>query len=259
MSLRWPVIQLCVVVIFWCGAPATAQSSASALTPVCRLMFPSLSQSSAVVGERPSGPFVDVVAEIFDRADVLMEPMPYVPWTRAVALTELGRFDGLAIAMQTPEREEDMVFIGPFLVQAWSIFRLGDNLLPVDRPVRVGVESGFARLTPIKQVLETANVDVIELASARLRRMLIEGNIDAILSTDSSMEIWAERENQHLVRVENTQTIVPTYIALMKTSTCADHQGKLQRAIEAWVAGGGREAFLTAYDQTVESENSDNQ
>lgn len=248
--MSWQRLSRTCAIALAVGLAASVNVQAlSTEVPACRLMFPSVSQNSSVVGEKPTGPFVDTVAEIFSRANVPMEPMPYAPWTRAVALTELGRFDGLAIAMKTPERVTEMVFVGPFLEQSWSIFRLKERPLPTSRNPRIGVQTGFARLTPVKQVLDTAGAEVVELASARLDRMMIDGKIDAILSTDASMEIWANSEKRELARIENSQTVVPTFIALKKSSECAMRQPELQSAIEAWVSDGGRETFQKAFLQ----------
>lgn len=221
--------------------------------PACRLMFPSPPTKDVVVGEKPTGILVDAVASIFERAGVPLEIMPYAPWARAVALTERRRYEGLAIALRTPEREQHMTFVGPLLENEWSFFHLSGRPLSADRQAIVGVQASFANLAPIKEFLEHSEFETLKISMPRLTRMLIDGRLDMVLLTDVAMEAWVRREGYQLDKVSGMTLSVPTYMALVTDTVCAAYQAQLQTALEDWIATGERAAFYKAYSDALET------
>lgn len=217
---------------------------------LCRLLFPTQSnKTEATIGEKPSGMFADLVTKIFSDAGVPMEAAPYAPWPRSVALVSRGRYDGLAIAMKDPEREDAMLFVGPFLERSWSAFHMKDHSPPPGGHATIGVPNRFGRLAPIKEAVALSGGRPVEMPMARLTRMLVENRVDMVLSTDIGIMVWARQHGVEVEKIEGTTARIPAFIALMKSSPCAAHHAKLQSSMNRWIASGGRQAFLRAFDQ----------
>lgn len=203
--------------------------------PVCRIhFFKNWSDTYAPDGAIPSSDFSKAMIRVFDNAGVILEPVPFMPWPRAVESVMRGRDHGLSVVLKTHDRLKKLEFLGPVFIFNWGAFRSLKREYDFKESPRVGIPIQFSHLTPVKEAVDAIGGEAVSMSLPRLQRMLDEGLIDLIFGPHAGQRDIDKAIGKTIVEVPSMAFEVRSYVAIRKDAPCISQKSALNTAIIAW-------------------------
>lgn len=230
------------------AANAVAQE-AGEYTPVCRVHFTqSWEDFDAPLGSTPTSEFSKQMIKVFRQAGVKLELAPFVPWTRAIEQVTRGTDHGLSVALETPERAEEMAFLGPIFSNKWYVYKKTGTEPDLTAP-KVGIYSTYAGLAPVQKAVADINGEIVGMPLQRLGRMLDEQRIDIIYAPELGIGYLQDRMKQALELVPGIQFDMLTYVAIRHDAPCMQRKEQLNQALMDWSTSEVAQAYAIASPQ----------
>lgn len=150
---------------------------------------------SGSLGEDADGGIgVVIIREIFQRIDGLEVRFPLQPWKRALRDVEMGRRDGIALLLKTPEREAYMEFSDPVIASRSLVWFRADRFPSgfewhhTRELLRhhIGVIRGYSYGKDMDRAIARDSAKVTRVASVeQLFAMLARDRLDLALANDA--------------------------------------------------------------------------
>lgn len=176
------------------GLSSAATSSPTTLN-IATGEYPPFTDSGA-----PDGGFVNASVTELARLAGYNVSFRYLPWKRALALTQQARFHATSYFAHSTERDEHFIHVGPIVRSAIVLFRRADAE-PVEwsrledlSHLRFGAVPGYTYNAEFWRLSEngTLNVELAQSDEANLRK-LRAGRIDVFISNKRSGYEMIER------------------------------------------------------------------
>ena len=198
--------------------------------------------------ENIHGIAVDIVREIFKRADISYSLTLRFPWERIYKLALENPGYGVFVMARLPEREKRFKWVGPIGPDDWIMLAKADSKIALDsleqaRQYRIGAYKGDAIAeTLAKQGLKP----MVVLRDQDNARKLVNGQIDLWATGDPAGRYLARQEG-----VDDLKTVLrfhsaELYLALNK-DVPDDVVGRLQAALDELRKEGAVDAIMARY------------
>ncbi len=174
-------------------------------------------------GALAKGPVADITRVVFREAGVSGK-MTFLPWKRAVSLSEEKSDILLLIVSRTPEREAHFKWVGPVVISWIRLYKFRHRKdIPAELTAlhryHIGTIRGYAseqRLVDMGFVrgreLDPASSDENNV------RKFIAGRIDLIATNDQVLAYQLHRQGHDFSEVEAVVTLAPPFIEYMAFS-----------------------------------------
>ncbi|KHK63426.1 MULTISPECIES: substrate-binding periplasmic protein [Pseudomonas] len=198
--------------------------------------------------ENIHGIAVDIVREIFKRADISYSLTLRFPWERIYKLALENPGYGVFVMARLPEREKRFKWVGPIGPDDWIMLAKADSKIALDsleqaRQYRIGAYKGDAIAeTLAKQGLKP----MVVLRDQDNARKLVNGQIDLWATGDPAGRYLARQEG-----VDDLKTVLrfhsaELYLALNK-DVPDDVVARLQAALDELRKEGAVDAIMARY------------
>lgn len=190
-------------------------------------------------GENIEGIAVDIVREMFKRADVPYSLTLRFPWARIYKLALEKPGYGVFVTARLPEREQLFKWVGPIGPDDWVMLAKGDSDLRLDSlkqasQYRIGAYKGDA----ISEYLSEKGVEhSTSLRDQENARKLVAGQIDLWATGDPAGRYLARQEGVSGLKVVLRFNSAELYLALNR-ETPDELVSRLQAALEQMRAEG---------------------
>jgi len=194
------------------------------------------------------GVAVDIVKEMFKRAEVQYNLTLRFPWDRIYKLALEKPGYGVFVTARLPEREQLFKWVGPIGPDDWVMLTKGDssiNLSSLDeaKSYRIGAYKGDA----ISEYLSDKSVDhSTSLRDQENARKLVAGQIDLWATGDPAGRYLAKQEGISGLKTALRFDSAELYLALNR-ETPDEIVAKLQGALDRMRAEGFVEKTLNSY------------
>ncbi|WP_061240099.1 ABC transporter substrate-binding protein [Ectopseudomonas composti] len=194
------------------------------------------------------GVAVDIVKEMFKRAEVQYNLTLRFPWDRIYKLALEKPGYGVFVTARLPEREQLFKWVGPIGPDDWVMLAKGDssiNLSSLDeaKSYRIGAYKGDA----ISEYLTDKSVDhSTSLRDQENARKLVAGQIDLWATGDPAGRYLAKQEGISGLKTVLRFDSAELYLALNR-GTPDEIVAKLQGALDRMRAEGFVEKTLNSY------------
>jgi polar amino acid transport system substrate-binding protein len=194
------------------------------------------------------GVAVDIVKEMFKRAEVQYNLTLRFPWDRIYKLALEKPGYGVFVTARLPEREQLFKWVGPIGPDDWVMLAKGDspiNLSSLDeaKSYRIGAYKGDA----ISEYLTDKSVDhSTSLRDQENARKLVAGQIDLWATGDPAGRYLAKQEGISGLKTVLRFDSAELYLALNR-ETPDEIVAKLQGALDRMRAEGFVEKTLNSY------------
>ncbi|MCL6704340.1 ABC transporter substrate-binding protein [Pseudomonas sp. T1.Ur] len=198
--------------------------------------------------ENIHGIAVDVVREIFKRADISYSLTLRFPWERIYKLALEKPGYGVFVMARLPEREKLFKWVGPIGPDDWVMLAKADSKIALDsleqaRQYRIGAYKGDAIAeTLAKQGLKP----IVVLRDQDNARKLVNGQIDLWATGDPAGRYLARQEGVSDLRTVLRFNSAELYLALNK-DVPDDVVARLQKALDELRKEGAVDAIMARY------------
>lgn len=196
-----------------------------------------------VEGDRFDGIDVDILAEVGRRANVSWE-YTECPWRRCLEMMKTGQVDVVTSLSKTAERQEYMLFLGPYYhIEKVSFYTLKGSDVQVSvyddlYGHTIGAVKGSVYFTQFDTDSKILKEEVTQ--DRQHLQMLLSKRVDLVISYETIMDYllanfgWQDR----VEKVEFSHDSIPSYLALSKSSPLLDYSDKLTNAVKEMVQSG---------------------
>lgn len=200
--------------------------------------------------EDVSGISVDIVREMFERANVPMTLTLRFPWKRVYKMaTEKDNYAVFSM-VRTEEREDKFHWVGPLAPDEWVLFAKANSDIQINslddaKQYKVGGYKGDA----LTEYLLESGLTVTESAQDKHNiKKLMTGSIDFWASNSYSAQALVKQANQPFSQFKPVFTVdkVDLYLGLNKSipeSTAV----RLQQALDTMREAGRIDAIIDSY------------
>jgi polar amino acid transport system substrate-binding protein len=198
--------------------------------------------------ENINGIAVDIVREIFKRADISYSLTLRFPWERIYKLALENPGYGVFVMARLPEREKLFKWVGPIGPDDWIMLAKADSKIALDsleqaRQYRIGAYKGDAIAeTLAKQGLKP----IVVLRDQDNARKLLSGQIDLWATGDPAGRYLARQEGVNDLKTVLRFNSAELYLALNK-NVPDDVVVRLQAALDELRKEGAVDAILARY------------
>ncbi|AXP06542.1 MULTISPECIES: ABC transporter substrate-binding protein [Pseudomonas] len=198
--------------------------------------------------ENINGIAVDIVREIFKRADISYSLTLRFPWERIYKLALENPGYGVFVMARLPEREKLFKWVGPIGPDDWIMLAKADSKIALDsleqaRQYRIGAYKGDAIAeTLAKQGLKP----IVVLRDQDNARKLLSGQIDLWATGDPAGRYLARQEGVNDLKTVLRFNSAELYLALNK-NVPDDVVARLQAALDQLRKEGAVDAILARY------------
>jgi polar amino acid transport system substrate-binding protein len=198
--------------------------------------------------ENINGIAVDIVREIFKRADISYSLTLRFPWERIYKLALENPGYGVFVMARLPEREKLFKWVGPIGPDDWIMLAKADSKIALDsleqaRQYRIGAYKGDAIAeTLAKQGLKP----IVVLRDQDNARKLLNGQIDLWATGDPAGRYLARQEGVNDLKTVLRFNSAELYLALNK-NVPDDVVARLQAALDQLRKEGAVDAILARY------------
>jgi len=198
--------------------------------------------------ENIHGIAVDIVREIFKRADITYSLTLRFPWERIYKLALENPGYGVFVMARLPEREALFKWVGPIGPDDWILLARADSKIALDsleqaRPYRIGAYKGDAIAETLgKQGLKP----VVVLRDQDNARKLVNGQIDLWATGDPAGRYLARQEGVSDLKTVLRFNRAELYLALNK-DVSDDVVARLQKALDELRKEGAVDAIMARY------------
>ncbi|ALI07091.1 MULTISPECIES: ABC transporter substrate-binding protein [Pseudomonas] len=198
--------------------------------------------------ENIHGIAVDIVREIFKRADISYSLTLRFPWERIYKLALENPGYGVFVMARLPEREKLFKWVGPIGPDDWIMLAKADSKIALDsleqaRQYKIGAYKGDAIAeTLAKQGLKP----IVVLRDQDNARKLVNGQIDLWATGDPAGRYLARQEGVTDLKTVLRFNSAELYLALNK-DVPDDVVARLQAALDELRKEGGVDAIMARY------------
>ncbi|MGX1172527.1 substrate-binding periplasmic protein [Pseudomonas sp. R151218B TE3479] len=198
--------------------------------------------------ENIHGIAVDIVREIFKRADISYSLTLRFPWERIYKLALENPGYGVFVMARLPEREKLFKWVGPIGPDDWIMLAKADSKIALDsleqaRQYKIGAYKGDAIAeTLAKQGLKP----VVVLRDQDNARKLVNGQIDLWATGDPAGRYLARQEGVTDLKTVLRFNSAELYLALNK-DVPDDVVARLQAALDELRKEGAVDAIMARY------------
>ncbi|ROM63861.1 amino acid ABC transporter substrate-binding protein [Pseudomonas brassicacearum] len=198
--------------------------------------------------ENINGIAVDIVREIFKRADVSYSLTLRFPWERIYKLALENPGYGVFVMARLPEREKLFKWVGPIGPDDWIMLAKTDSKITLDsleqaRKYRIGAYKGDA----IAETLAKQGLNpIVVLRDQDNARKLVNGQIDLWATGDPAGRYLARQEGVNDLKTVLRFNSAELYLALNK-DVPDDVVARLQAALDELRKEGAVDAIMARY------------
>lgn len=198
--------------------------------------------------ENIHGIAVDIVREIFKRADISYSLTLRFPWERIYKLALENPGYGVFVMARLPEREKLFKWVGPIGPDDWIMLAKADSKIALDsleqaRQYRIGAYKGDAIAeTLAKQGLKP----IVVLRDQDNARKLVNGQIDLWATGDPAGRYLARQEGVSDLKTVLRFNSAELYLALNE-NVPDDVVARLQKALDELRKEGEVDAIMARY------------
>ncbi len=198
--------------------------------------------------ENIHGIAVDIVREIFKRADISYSLTLRFPWERIYKLALENPGYGVFVMARLPEREKLFKWVGPIGPDDWIMLAKSDSKIALDslgqaRQYKIGAYKGDAIAeTLAKQGLKP----IVVLRDQDNARKLVNGQIDLWATGDPAGRYLARQEGVTDLKTVLRFNSAELYLALNK-DVPDDMVARLQKALDELRKEGEVDAIMARY------------
>ncbi|SFW69247.1 MULTISPECIES: substrate-binding periplasmic protein [Pseudomonas] len=198
--------------------------------------------------ENIHGIAVDIVREIFKRADISYSLTLRFPWERIYKLALENPGYGVFVMARLPEREKLFKWVGPIGPDDWIMLAKADSKIALDsleqaRQYKIGAYKGDAIAeTLAKQGLKP----IVVLRDQDNARKLVNGQIDLWATGDPAGRYLARQEGVTDLKTVLRFNSAELYLALNK-DVPDDVVARLQAALDELRKEGAVDAIMARY------------
>lgn len=198
--------------------------------------------------ENIHGIAVDIVREIFKRADITYSLTLRFPWERIYKLALEKPGYGVFVMARLPEREKLFKWVGPIGPDDWIMLAKADSKIALDsleqaRQYKIGAYKGDAIAeTLAKQGLKP----IVVLRDQDNARKLVNGQIDLWATGDPAGRYLARQEGVSDLRTVLRFNSAELYLALNK-DVPDEVVARLQKALDELRKEGAVDAIMARY------------
>ncbi|MFL7962114.1 substrate-binding periplasmic protein [Pseudomonas kielensis] len=198
--------------------------------------------------ENIHGIAVDIVREIFKRADISYSLTLRFPWERIYKLALENPGYGVFVMARLPEREKLFKWVGPLGPDDWIMLAKADSKIALDsleqaRQYKIGAYKGDAIAeTLAKQGLKP----IVVLRDQDNARKLVNGQIDLWATGDPAGRYLARQEGVNDLKTVLRFNSAELYLALNK-NVPDDVVARLQAALDELRKEGMVDAIMARY------------
>ncbi|SFB25889.1 polar amino acid transport system substrate-binding protein [Pseudomonas sp. NFIX10] len=198
--------------------------------------------------ENIHGIAVDIVREIFKRADISYSLTLRFPWERIYKLALENPGYGVFVMARLPEREKLFKWVGPIGPDDWIMLAKADSKIALDsleqaRQYKIGAYKGDAIAeTLAKQGLKP----IVVLRDQDNARKLVNGQIDLWATGDPAGRYLARQEGVNDLKTVLRFNSAELYLALNK-DVPDDVVARLQAALDELRKEGAVDAIMARY------------
>ncbi len=191
---------------------------------------------------------VDIIREMFKRADIHYSMTLRFPWDRIYKLAQEKPNYGVFVTARLPERENEFKWVGPIGPDDWVLLARGDSTISVDsleaaKQYRVGAYKGDAIA---EHLAEKGLQPVTVLRDQENAKKLEKGLIDLWATGDPAGRYLAKQEGVSGLRTVLRFDSAQLYLALNKQVPDEVVQ-KLQATLDQMRAEGFVDEILGSY------------
>ncbi|MCQ6255975.1 ABC transporter substrate-binding protein [Pseudomonas sp. Q11] len=198
--------------------------------------------------ENINGIAVDIVREIFKRADISYSLTLRFPWERIYKLALDNPGYGVFVTARLPEREKLFKWVGPIGPDDWIMLAKADSKISLDsleqaRQYRIGAYKGDA----IAETLARQGLNpIVVLRDQDNARKLVNGQIDLWATGDPAGRYLARQEGVDDLKTVLRFNSAELYLALNK-NVPDDVVARLQAALDELRKEGAVDAIMARY------------
>ncbi|MDO7898236.1 substrate-binding periplasmic protein [Pseudomonas citrulli] len=198
--------------------------------------------------ENIQGIAVDIVREIFKRADISYSLTLRFPWERIYKLALENPGYGVFVMARLPEREKRFKWVGPIGPDDWIMLAKADSKIALDsleqaRKYRIGAYKGDA----IAETLSKQGLNpIVVLRDQDNARKLVNGQIDLWATGDPAGRYLARQEGVSDLKTVLRFNSAELYLALNK-DVPDDVVARLQKALDELRKEGEVDAIMARY------------
>lgn len=198
--------------------------------------------------ENINGIAVDIVREIFKRADITYSLTLRFPWERIYKLALENPGYGVFVMARLPEREKLFKWVGPIGPDDWIMLAKADSKISLDsleqaRKYRIGAYKGDA----IAETLAKQGMNpIVVLRDQDNARKLINGQIDLWATGDPAGRYLARQEGVSDLKTVLRFNSAELYLALNK-DVPDDVVARLQAALDELRKEGAVDEIMARY------------
>lgn len=198
--------------------------------------------------ENIHGIAVDIVREIFKRADISYSLTLRFPWERIYKLALENPGYGVFVMARLPEREKLFKWVGPIGPDDWIMLAKADSKIALDsleqaRQYKIGAYKGDAIAeTLAKQGLKP----IVVLRDQDNARKLVNGQIDLWATGDPAGRYLARQEGVNDLKTVLRFNSAELYLALNK-DVPDEVVARLQKALDELRKEGAVDAIMARY------------
>lgn len=198
--------------------------------------------------ENINGIAVDIVREIFKRADISYSLTLRFPWERIYKLALDNPGYGVFVTARLPEREKLFKWVGPIGPDDWIMLAKADSKISLDsleqaRQYRIGAYKGDA----IAETLAKQGLNpIVVLRDQDNARKLVNGQIDLWATGDPAGRYLAREEGVSDLKTVLRFNSAELYLALNK-NVPDDVVARLQAALDELRKEGAVDAIMARY------------
>ncbi|MBC3349768.1 ABC transporter substrate-binding protein [Pseudomonas sp. SWRI196] len=198
--------------------------------------------------ENINGIAVDIVREIFKRADINYSLTLRFPWERIYKLALDNPGYGVFVTARLPEREKLFKWVGPIGPDDWIMLAKADSKISLDsleqaRQYRIGAYKGDA----IAETLAKQGLNpIVVLRDQDNARKLVNGQIDLWATGDPAGRYLAREEGVSDLKTVLRFNSAELYLALNK-NVPDDVVARLQAALDELRQEGAVDAIMARY------------
>ncbi|WLI46518.1 ABC transporter substrate-binding protein [Pseudomonas beijingensis] len=198
--------------------------------------------------ENIHGIAVDIVREIFKRADISYSLTLRFPWERIYKLALENPGYGVFVMARLPEREKLFKWVGPIGPDDWIMLAKADSKIALDsleqaRQYKIGAYKGDAIAeTLAKQGLKP----IVVLRDQDNARKLVNGQIDLWATGDPAGRYLARQEGVDDLKTVLRFNSAELYLALNK-DVSDEVIARLQKALDELRKEGAVDAIMARY------------
>ncbi|AOE63368.1 ABC transporter substrate-binding protein [Pseudomonas corrugata] len=198
--------------------------------------------------ENIHGIAVDIVREIFKRADITYNLTLRFPWERIYKLALENPGYGVFVMARLPEREALFKWVGPIGPDDWIMLARADSKIVLDsleqaRQYRIGAYKGDA----IAETLGKQGLNpIVVLRDQDNARKLVNGQIDLWATGDPAGRYLARQEGVSDLKTVLRFNSAELYLALNR-DVPDDVVARLQKALDELRREGAVDAIMARY------------